>query len=141
MLKHFYFKQFRLALVRSLNVKSVLFQAIQFSIATLLSFTWAIDRTLSSATTPGQSEPGSDDNEGVLCTPQSSSFTGTLLSDCLVSYPTHSLRGYPSAERESKYSTAPAYCAVTELLVMHYNTWKHLTVCKQMINSKLNYSY
>ena len=48
---------------------------------------WPIDRTLSSATNPRQSEPGSGGNEGVL-----SSITGTSPSDCLVSYPRHSLR-------------------------------------------------
>ena len=71
-----------------------------------------IDRTLSGATTPGQSGPGSDGNEGVLCIPQSSSIAGTLPSDCLVSYPGHSLGGeggsYSSAEKRSVYSTAPA---------------------------------
>ena len=41
-----------------LNVKTVLFQAIQFSISTQFSSIWPIDRTLSGATTPGQSEPG-----------------------------------------------------------------------------------
>ena len=52
---------------------------------------------LSSATTPGQSGPGSDDNEGVLHIPQSSSITGTSPSVCFVLYPGHSLRGgsYP----------------------------------------------
>ena len=62
---------------------------------------------LSSVTTPGQSEPGSDDNEGVLCIPQSSSITGTSPSDCLVSYPGHWLAGggsYRSAEVQSVYS-------------------------------------
>ena len=65
---------------------------------------------LSGATTPGQSGPGSDGNEGVLRIPQSSSTAGTSPSDCLVSYPGHSLgRGsYPSAEVQSVYSTAPA---------------------------------
>ena len=48
---------------------------------------------LSGATTPGQSEPGSDGNEGVLRTSQSSSITGTSPSDCLVSYPGHTLAG------------------------------------------------
>ena len=43
--------------------------------------------TLLGATTPGQSEPGSDSNEGILCIPQSS------LSDCLASYKRHSLGG------------------------------------------------
>ena len=41
---------------------------------------------LSGATTPGQSGPGSDGNEGVLRIPQSSSIAGTSPSDCLVSY-------------------------------------------------------
>ena len=36
----------------------------------LNSFIWSIDRTLSGATTLGQSEPGSDGNEEVLRIPQ-----------------------------------------------------------------------
>ena len=68
-----------------------------------------IDRTLSGATTPGQSGPGSEVNDGVLCIPQSSNITGTSPSDCFVSYPGHLLRrGYSSAEVQSVYSTAPA---------------------------------
>ena len=56
----------------------------------------------------GQSGPGSDGNEGVLCIPQSSSNVGTSQWDCLVSYPGHSFGGsYPSAEKQSEYSTAP----------------------------------
>ena len=46
---------------------------------------------LSGATTPGQSEPGSNGIEEVLCIHQSSSITEALPSDCLVSYPGHSL--------------------------------------------------
>ena len=46
---------------------------------------------LSGATIPGQSGPGSNGNEGVLRIPQNLSITGTLPSDCLVSYPGHSL--------------------------------------------------
>ena len=54
---------------------------------------------------PGQSEPGSSDNEGVLRIPQSPSITGTSPSDCLVSYPEYSFVGsYPSAEKQSVYS-------------------------------------
>ena len=52
---------------------------------------WPIDRTQSGATTPGQSGPGINGNEGVLHIPQSSNITETSLSDCLVggggSYP------------------------------------------------------
>ena len=84
--------------------KTFLFQAIQFSQIVLIqtiqliismqfSSVWPIDRTLSGATTLGQSGPGSDGNEGVLCIPQSSSITGTSPSDCLVSYPGHLLWG------------------------------------------------
>ena len=48
---------------------------------------------LSGATTLGQSGPGSNGNEGVLRIPQSPSITGTSPSDCLVSYPEHTLEG------------------------------------------------
>ena len=54
---------------------------------------WPIDRTLSGATTLGQSGPGSYGNDRVLHIPQSSSITETSPSDCLVSYPGHSFRG------------------------------------------------
>ena len=67
MSKQFYFKQFSLV-------------SMQFSSI------WAINRTLSGATTPGQSRSGSDSNEWVLCIPQSSSITGASPSGCLVSY-------------------------------------------------------
>ena len=57
--------------------------------------------TLSGATTPGQNGPGSDGNEGVLRIPQSSSITGTSPSDCLVSYPGHSLWEGVTLSREA----------------------------------------
>ena len=70
---------------------------------------WSIDRTLSGATTLGQSGPGSNGNEGVLRIPQSYSLTGTSSSDCLVLYSGPSSRGsHPSAEMQSVYSAAPA---------------------------------
>ena len=59
----------------------------------LNSSIWSIDRTLSSDTTPSQSGPESYGNEGVFCIPQISSITGASQSDCLVSYPGHSLVG------------------------------------------------
>ena len=68
-----------------------------------------IDRTLSGATTMGQSGPGRDGNKGVLHIPQNSSITGASQSDCLVSYPGHSLgESYPSAEMQSVYSASPS---------------------------------
>ena len=72
--------------MRSLHVKTVLLETIQFIISTQFSSIWPIDRTLSGAATPGQSGPGSDVNKGVLHIPQSSSITGTSPSDCFVSY-------------------------------------------------------
>ena len=66
---------------------------------------WPIDKTLSGATTPSQSGPGSNGNKGVLCIPQSSSITEASPSDCLVSYPGHLLgESYSSAEMQLMYS-------------------------------------
>ena len=118
---------------------TVLFLTIQFSISHLflLSFNvknciWPIDRTISGATTPGQRGFGSDGNEGILHIPQTSNFTVASPSDCLGSYPGHSLvrvsafyrdtvgvfynpadcstlgESYPSAEMQSLYSATPA---------------------------------
>ena len=86
-----------------MNVKTVLFQVIRFSIKTVS--TWPIYRTPTDATTPGHSGPESDDNKRVLDILQSSK-TGTSLSDCLVSYPGH-LFSYASSKMLSVYSTAP----------------------------------
>ena len=74
-----------------LNVKTVLFEIIQFSINMQFSSILPIDWTLPGATTLGQSGTGSDGNEGVLRIPQSYSITGTSPWDCLVSYPEHSM--------------------------------------------------
>ena len=85
-------------------VKTLLFQASQSGINTQFSSIWP-----TGATTPAQSGPGSNGNEGMLRILQSPSITGTSLSDGLVSYSGHSLEGfYPSAEMQSVYSTAPA---------------------------------
>ena len=62
---------------------------------------------LSGATTPGQSGPGSDGNEGVLHIPQSSSIAGTSPSDCLVSYSGHSLGGLTPLQRSSRCILKP----------------------------------
>ena len=85
-------------------------QTIQFSISTQFSFIWPIDRALSGATTLGQSGLGSDGNEWVLSIPQSASIIGTSPSDCLVSNAGHLwvTGSYPTAEKQSMYSTAPA---------------------------------
>ena len=86
--------QFNMSIVfvhTQLNVKTVLFQAIQFSVSTQISYIWPINRTLSGTTTPDQNGPESGGNERVLRIPQSSSITGTSTSDCLASYLGHSL--------------------------------------------------
>ena len=93
--------------VRSLYVKIVLFRAIQFSIRTQFSSIWPIDRTLSGATTTGESGPGSDCNEGVLRIPQSSSITGTSPSDCLALYAGHLLWGFTPLQRCSRCILQP----------------------------------
>ena len=64
-----------------------------------------MDRILSGVI-PGHSEPGGDDNEGVLRIPLSSSFTSTV--DCFVSYPEHALWGVLPLCRETVGVTTPA---------------------------------
>ena len=44
---------------------------------------WLIDRTLSGATTLGQSGPGSDVNEGVLYIPQNIGLVGRVFTNDL----------------------------------------------------------
>ena len=51
-----------------------------------ISSFWPIDRILSGAITRGQTLPGNDGNEGVLRIPQSSSITGALQLDYLMSF-------------------------------------------------------
>ena len=65
-----------------------------------------IDRTLSGATTPSQSGPGSDGYEApALLEPQHQIF--------LISYPALSLgESYPSADMQSVHSTTPANWAI-----------------------------
>ena len=55
-------------------------QTIQFSISMQFISIKPIDATI-----PGQSEPGSNVNEGVLRIPKSPRITGTSPLDCLVS--------------------------------------------------------
>ena len=64
---------------------------IFFSISTQFSSIWSIDKTISSATIPGQSGAGTDVNEGLIYIRQSSRITGASPSDCLESYSGYSL--------------------------------------------------
>ena len=96
MLKTVLFNQFSLAeysffVYTQLNVKTVIFQTIQFSIGTQFSSIWPRERTLPGTTNLGQSGPRGDGNKGVLHIPQRSSITGASTSDHLVSYPGHSM--------------------------------------------------
>ena len=101
-----------------LNDRIVLFQTIQFSIITQFSSIWLIERTLSDATTPSKSGSRSDGNEEVLHILQSYSITEASPSDCLVSYPGHSLEEpYPSAEMRSVCSIVAAGWAIGNMCI------------------------
>ena len=88
----------------------------------------SINRTLSSPTTPGQSGPGSDGNEGVLRIIQSSSTTVASPSDCLMLHPGHlfvCVQGggsYLSAEMQSVYSTALPANWASKMILSYINT-------------------
>ena len=85
-------------------VQIVLFRTIEFSLSSI----WPIDRALSSATTPGRSELGSDVNKWAIRIPQSSSITGIWLFS-FISRTTVWVGGsYLSAKKQSVHSTAPA---------------------------------
>ena len=79
---------------KQLNVKKFYLKKNQFSLSTQFSSIWPVGVTI-----PGQSGPRSDGNKGVLRISQNFSITGASTSDCLVSYPGHSMReSYPSPE-------------------------------------------
>ena len=97
----------QLFIYTQLNVKTVIFQTIQFNISTQFSSVWPIEKTVSGATTPVQSGLGRNGNKGVLHIPKSSSIAWALPSDCLVTYTGHSLgEFYFSAGMQSVYSAA-----------------------------------
>ena len=88
---------------QTLLIWPVLFQAIQFNVSTQVSSIWSIDRTLSDTTTQGQSEPGSDGNEGVLCIPKFQHHWN-LTSNGAVGY-----TDCVSAERQDPTNKCPEY--------------------------------
>ena len=61
------------------------------TVSTQFSSIRPIDRIPSGATSPSQSGPASNGNEGALLIFQRYRITGTSPSDCLVSYPGHLL--------------------------------------------------
>ena len=88
-----------LFLFTQLNIKTVHFK--QFSLAYLLfSSIWPIDRTLPLWVRV---------DLGAMAMKGYSAFPEASASDCLMSYPGHSLEeSYPTAEMQLVYSTAPA---------------------------------
>ena len=78
MIKQFYFKQFNLALVICL-----------YSVYKSSSSIWPINRTLSCTTTPGQSRPENDGNEGLLHISRKLQHYWSSPSDCFMSYQRH----------------------------------------------------
>ena len=93
------------------NVGTVLFLTIQFNMSTQFkcqTSIWPIDSTLSDATTPGQSGPGSNGNKRVLHVSQSSSITEASPSDWLVWHQGHSEESYPLVEMQLVYCGDPA---------------------------------
>ena len=104
-----------------LSVKTVLLQTIQFSIVMQFSSIYPKDRAPPDATTLGQNGLGCDCDEGVLHIPQISSITGTLPSNCLVSYTGHSLgRGLTTLQRCSRYILRPQPTGQLFILVYMY---------------------
>ena len=152
----------RLFNAKSILMKIVLFQTIQFSISTQLKCKYNLIvknisisnysvlrkttpfgismplvlfnpyRALSSANTPDESGPRSDGNEGVLRIPLSSRITGTLPSDCLVSHAGHSL-GVGSYPTAEKQSMYRTAPADKALFVLDWYTWYHITVYKLFV--------
>ena len=94
----------------------------------------SIDRTVSDASTLGQSKPGSNGNEGVVRIPQSSRITGALPSNFNVKSLTIVGWGaYPSVGMQSLYSIAPVDRAGTNEAKIHV---KNLTFDMTLYDSK-----
>ena len=138
------------------NVKTVLFQTIQFSISTQFkcqktapfptnqssisiqfSSSWSIDRTLSGANSPGQSGPGSDSNEGILWILQSSSITGTDPSDCFKGFRTIVSRtilgmGLTPLQRSSRRILQPQLTGQCRICGDRDETVNHISGCYKL---------
>ena len=91
-----------------------------------------MDMTLSGATTPSQSGPGSHSNKGVLCIPKSSSITGTSPSCCLVLYPGQTLgESYLTVEIQSVYSASPSRLDYIYIYIYIYIYTPHMAEQKR----------
>ena len=69
------FQTIQFSKIMQFKYQTVLFQVIQFNTSRLFSSIGPIDRAYSCATTPGQSEPRNDGNKGFIRIPQSSSIS------------------------------------------------------------------
>ena len=127
-----------------LKYQTPLFQTIQFTKSHLFAIILNVKqlyltyRTLSGATTPSQSGPGSDGNEGVLRIPQGSCIFGTLPLDYLLSYPGHSLEvSFSSTEIQLVYSTTPDYWAMWEFITYFWSILfipgRRVTACVEVL--------
>ena len=81
MSKQLYFKEFSLAEIGSLNIKTVQLEVIQFGISAHFSYIWPIDNIQLVVFSLGQCGPWSDCNEWVIRIPQTSIIKGTSPSD------------------------------------------------------------
>ena len=90
------------------------FQTIQFSISTLFSSIWLIDRTLSDATTLGQSGPGSYGDKGYSTFPKTPALQDPhhQIVYCHIQDTRWGSEFYPSAEMQSVLSAALADWAI-----------------------------
>ena len=87
--------------------KTVLFQVIQCSISTQVSSIWRIDRTLSGATTLGQSGPGRDGNDNLHSPKLQHNWNLNIRLICVISRTLVEVSLTP-LQRRMVYSTAPA---------------------------------
>ena len=94
---------------KQLNVKTVLFQVIQFCISTQFRSICPIDRTLSGATSPGRVDLGAMAMKSASHSPKLQHYLNLPIRLFSVISRTIVVGGsYPSAEVRSVYSTAPA---------------------------------
>ena len=84
-----------------------------------------MNKTLLSATIPGQSGFGSDGKEVVLCIPQS--ITAASSSDCLVAYQGHSLESLTPLQRSSRCILWPHADWAMDFWSEYANVWIILT--------------
>ena len=104
MSKTFLFPTIQFSVSTVSKAKQFYFKRIQFFTSTQFSSIWSIVGPYQMLSLRSE-WLGSDGNERVLRIPLSSSVTGTSLSDCLVTYPGHSLGGCPTHIQSNSWGT------------------------------------